>query len=132
MVELAETEPWVSGDGRITKEELARGVRLYLGKELEQEELSALFSHFDSDNSGSITIDELLKDIAPKSTYELLTMSCTGEEEQAPIAGRTSAEALAARQPAMDAAGMEWPSARDLSLTWGHAMPRCESQRVAL
>jgi len=114
------------GDGFISRDELARGVRLYLGKELNRRDLDVIFEHFDADHSGSIELSELVRQLAPKSTYELLNMKQLSSQEgtDSPINGSTSNDMLAARQPTCDASGMKWPSARDLSLIWGHAIPR--------
>lgn len=113
-----------NGDGRITIDELRQGVQMFLGTALEEDELQAVFDSFDKDQSGAIEIGEFLAELRPKSLGELLNSPTPPGATSSSIA-----EEVAARQPARDADGMLWPSARDLRLTWGSAMPRLSLTR---
>lgn len=75
------------GDGRITKQELAKGVKMYLNTELTNKELDRVFGYFDDNGSGSITIDEIVAELAPKSFAQLLA---TGSDAQPQAQGYLS------------------------------------------
>lgn len=110
------------GDGRISQEELARGIRLYLNKDLSQAEMDAVFAFFDDDGSGVITIDEIVAKLAPKSVYELLQTDKDPEPDDEEI--QTSNERMIIKQPMKDASGFVWPSHRNTAMVWGHSAPR--------
>ena len=76
-----------AGDGRITKQELAKGVKMYLNTELTNKELDRVFGYFDDNGSGSITIDEIVAELAPKSFAQLLA---TGSDAQPQAQGYLS------------------------------------------
>lgn len=117
------------GDGQITKEELARGIRLYLNQDLNPSELDAVFGYFDDDGSGVITVDEIVAKLAPKSVWELLQTKAGSEPTEPAEEILTANERMVMQQPTKDASGFVWPSHRNLALQYGSCAPRLSINR---
>ena len=77
------------GDGRIDKQELAVGLRSYLGFEMDKQDFDHVWAYFDTDDSGDISVDEFLTGIrgnlnhrrmkAVTEAYEKLDRDSSGD-----------------------------------------------------